>query len=1057
MRATQGRAWFFCPALQRAARVTGVMRAVARHKRIDMFIKPASGIRYRSVVLTTLFTAFCLAACGGGGGAGATAGAGADAVVATGGNAGAGSGTGVAVVPVPVPVPPGGAASAPVGDPTPTPITPLPPVIPPVAATSLAVEVGTARALSVSANLAVDGVPNAPPAAPAMTLNSQGRTFYINSIDGNDANDGRSALATSSPADAGKGPWRSLAKLMSSGLAAGDTVQLACASVWRETLSLPANGTAALPITVMAAAGCTTPPTIDGRVSLPASAWTQHKGNVYKAALDAPALQVFADSGLFLEAHHPNKGDVAADPTSPYLAMTADGNAIGASGGSTVINTGVDFSALSAGSAGAARVRVRINPYVINDLPVSRFDSTQIVLARATDYQARAGWGYVLTGQLWMLDSPGEWHHDATSRQLYAWMPNSAAPTSAVHVSVLAVGINLQSRANIVVDGLAVRGVGLGVDMRRSTAVQLRNSVVEDTAGVGVDFAASKQAVVESNRVSRTTGDAVTGWGAASQAITSNWIGDDTGSTVRNNLIRDSGVLMDGEKVLSLPRRSLAALFTGGNALISGNVIVNSGYIGVLSNAGSTVTENFIYGACSVQDDCGGVYIGSNSQVRRNTVVHARGSLVGQPLGISGSAQRSTSAQGLYIDDLGTGITIEDNTVVDADFGIQLHNAPKNVVRGNRLYGNRKGQMWLQEDSNSSNANGDLAGNVIEGNLMAGIAPNTIGMLLTTRFASTAAFGRFDGNRYFDRAAPTVVSTSNSSASRAMSLGQWRASTGVGSAQAVDAQGTGTSLRGYSNYSVTGGNLVPNSAVPTNMAGWGSWNQTAPAGQVIREACPAGTCLRYVAGGSAGILTSPSFAVQQGRWYRLSVDVATETDNQVFPLVVRSGAPDYAWVSDRSLVFNANRAWARYSMVFQAKKTLDGSAAASGQLARIDIDGIEVGKSVRIANLELVAVLPDTLAQTSGVFVNAASTARSAACPFTVSAPALCGKLFDLADDQPITWPLSVPARSAVIAYAQEGSLIDGDGDGIPDAQDSCPNSTPGAPVNAAGCELIPR
>jgi hypothetical protein len=105
----------------------------------------------------------------------------------------------------------------------------------------------------------------------------------------------------------------------------------------------------------------------------------------------------------------------------------------------------------------------------------------------------------------------------------------------------------------------------------------------------------------------------------------------------------------------------------------------------------------------------------------------------------------------------------------------------------------------------------------------------------------------------------------------------------------------------------------------------------------------------------------------------------------------------------------------------------------------------------------LVSVLPDAMAQTSGVFVNAASTARSAACPFAVSAPALCNKLFNLGDDQAIKWPLSVPPRSAVIAYAQEASLIDTDGDGIPDAQDSCPNSTPAAVVNAAGCELTLR
>jgi len=102
-------------------------------------------------------------------------------------------------------------------------------------------------------------------------------------------------------------------------------------------------------------------------------------------------------------------------------------------------------------------------------------------------------------------------------------------------------------------------------------------------------------------------------------------------------------------------------------------------------------------------------------------------------------------------------------------------------------------------------------------------------------------------------------------------------------------------------------------------------------------------------------------------------------------------------------------------------------------------------------------VVPDALAQTSGVFVNAASTARSTACPFTATVPALCGKLFNLANDQPIAWPLSVPPHSAVIAYAQEVNLIDSDGDGISDAQDTCPNSTPGAVVNAAGCELVVR
>ena len=212
-----------------------------------------------------------------------------------------------------------------------------------------------------------------------------------------------------------------------------------------------------------------------------------------------------------------------------------------------------------------------------------------------------------------------------------------------------------------------------------------------------------------------------------------------------------------------------------------------------------------------------------------------------------------------------------------------------------------------------------------------------------------------------------------------------------------------------------------------------------------------------MAGGSAGVLNSPSFAVQQGRWYRLSMDVSTQADKQTVPLVLRAGAPSYANASDRKLAFTANRAWARYAVIFQATQTLDGSAAAGGAWARVDIDGIQSGTSLRIAQLELVPVEADAFAQTSGVLVNAGSTARSLACPFATSTPPLCGKLFNLADDQPINWPLTVPAHSAMIVYAQERSLADADGDGIPDSQDSCAHSTAGAGVNAAGCEFAAR
>jgi hypothetical protein len=47
-----------------------------------------------------------------------------------------------------------------------------------------------------------------------------------------------------------------------------------------------------------------------------------------------------------------------------------------------------------------------------------------------------------------------------------------------------------------------------------------------------------------------------------------------------------------------------------------------------------------------------------------------------------------------------------------------------------------------------------------------------------------------------------------------------------------------------------------------------------------------------------------------------------------------------------------------------------------------------------------------------------------------------------------------LPAMSSEIVYTVEPSLLDSDGDGVPDFQDQCPNSAPGSGVNAAGCGL---
>ena len=903
--------------------------------------------------------------------------------------------------------------------------------------------VGMSQALSVTLNAALVGLSDSPPVAAVLALPTPRRTFYIDAAAGADTNDGLAA-ATGSGA---RGPWRTFARLMTSDLAAGDTVRLACGGVWRETLRLPANGSASLPIVVTATEGCATQPAIDGSIVLAAESWVPYRGNIYRASLPSTPLQVYAAIGNFTQAHYPNRGDQTADPTSMYLALAADAATTQVNGnGVTVLTTGPDFK-LPAGASVApgTLMRVRTNNYTIEDATVAAFDGTRLTLAKAMQNAPSSGWGYYLYGQLWMLDSPGEWSFDPDAGQLYAWMPDSAPPPAGVAASVLAVGIDLQGRQHVVIDGLAVRKVGLGVDLRSTADVQLRNGVVSDISDLGVDAAGSTQDVIESIQVARTGADAITGWGGAMAPS----LVDASGLTVRNNVVIGSGVIMQGDVPTSLPRRSLAAIFIGSNATASGNVVVDSAYIGILAQSKNQVLGNFVYGACSLLDDCGGIYTGGDyngSVIRGNTVVHARGSLPGQPL-----AQRGTAAQGIYLDDASGDIVVDGNTVIDADHGIQMHNAARNTVTGNHLYGNRVSQLWMQEDTNLRTPAGDMNGNLIQGNVYTSVSPLAPAYVLSTRYADTSRFGSFDLNRYNDTASPIVAVASTASGGSLYSMHGWRGLVGVGSTQPVDVHGVATSQRGYAWYAIGGTNLIANSALASDSAGWSSWNASAPAAQMIREQCPAGMCLRYVPGGSAGILSSPGFAVQKGTWYRLSVDLATTTDQQTVPLVVRVGGADYASVTDRNLAVVASPTWQRYSVVFQATRTVD-PAAASTLSARVDVDGIVPGSMVSLANLELVPITPSAAARSAGVIVNAGPNALSMTCPANLAQVSLCGQMFGLADDQPLAWPLTLAPHSSTIVYGLDTTLLDSDGDGIPDYQDACSRTLMGGAVNASGC-----
>ena len=918
---------------------------------------------------------------------------------------------------------------------------------------SLAETIGTARALSADATLDVRGVRETPEPAKALsTARKSGSSFYVDSRLGDDTFDGRAATAGS----IGTGPWKSLARVMQSGMGPGDTLVLACGSNWRETLRVPASGSTASPVVVTApAGGCGTlsRPTIDGSVVLPASAWSLQAGSIYKTRFDLPVLQlVGAAAGPLIEARHPNP-DTPTQAGSPYLSLAADSTTVQVGGlpRSDHLVTGADLQ-LSTGAsiAPGTRVITRVNAWYLHETTVTAVEGNRLRLAKPTSYPAIKGWGYLLVGQPWMLDRPREWVNDLANRQLQVWMPDSAAPPAGLAAVVLATGIDMQGRSNVIVDGLIVRRTGQGVNLISTTAVQFRNGVVEDTVDFCVVAAGSINNVIEGNSLSRCGTDAIAG--------ETDTVGEARGLAVRSNVVRDAAVQMQGETPVSLPRRSRGAIVAGTNAVVTDNVVVNSGYIGIRIHSGSRVEGNFVHGACSTLDDCAGIYTWQSSDVtiRGNVVVRSRGYLPGLP-----PAERATAAQGIYLDETTVTSLVDDNTVVDADHGIQLHVSSRNTLSGNRLYANRRSQIWLQATRNNLYAAGDVVGNLITGNQIAAVVPGSVGIWLSNYFGPTSAFGTINNNQYADRANAIVVLDSTPPGTRAYTLAQWQAATMADLPAGRDIAGSGASAAPLTGYRMAGANIVPNAALVTNAAGWTTWAATAPQPALSRMACPRGWCLTLQAGGSTSLVASPNFSVVAGQWYRLTVDLLGDQDNQPIWLVVRrggGGSNSYESVSDRLLYTTADRNWRRHTVTFQATKTVNARDPVTlDNGARIDIEGVVPGRSVTLANLETMPVAMSSTTLLSGALVNVGSTEIQSACPLPAAQAAACANLIRLSDHSPMVWPQRVPGRSAVLYYGQAFSSTDSDGDGIDDNQDSCAATPAGTAVNAAGCSLAQR
>lgn len=757
--------------------------------------------------------------------------------------------------------------------------------------------------------------------------------------------------------------------------------------------------------------------------------------------------QVFADGKPLTPAHHPNAGHDVSRPSSVYLSLPADADRVLNAGKyvSTYVPTGPDL-VLPPGANITSNtiVRVRTNNWLLEERSVQSYGTGRITLSAPTSYPLTAGYGYFLMGALWMLDSPGEWFYDGSQKTLYVRMPDSQAPGNRVRVGHLPAGVNIAGKAFVKIENIKVQRTGIGTKMAASRNATLRTSVIADTFAEGVDASGSQDALIEANVLTSTGRDAISG-------VDSQWIAAQRLRAI-NNAITNSGLIRTNGSVTSLPGASFGAIRSGHDSMVTGNSIDGSGYVGIITMSNGNVSGNGVSNACLILDDCAGIYVnssGAGTTVSGNIVSSVPGNRDGRP----GTA---THTVGIYLDDLANAVTVLNNTTTGADHGIQLHNAYSNRIEGNTIYGNRKTQLWLQEQTRQANPSGDLYGNQILSNHL---FPTTTDSAIVheSNFADTAHFASYDRNLHSTLLSPRISTEKWASGGVSHNFPQWQSAVNQsGVARNLDLSGDEISQGRFASYRVVGTNIVPNGDFAQNTNGWGAWNLTAPFAQKYWEACPPGHCLRFVAGASESILSSPYFSVSQGTWYRLSFDLKTGTSGQSLGVLVRrggGGTNTYERLMGAPETISGNGSWNRHSIPFQASKTVNARDPITlDNGARVDFEAIKPGQSISVANVSMQQVSPIEATFQARLLTNPTQSPVQAPCPDASSRPELCSMYVRFPDKTRISWPFSLESMTSQIVFTQDQTLIDSDEDGIPDLQDACAGTPAGAVANNRGC-----
>ncbi len=462
-----------------------------------------------------------------------------------------------------------------------------------------------------------------------LSLISSGKTYYV-SNNGSDSNSGLSETAA----------WKTLSKVNSVTLAAGDNVLFRRGDTFYGSLIPLKSGSSTLPV-IYGAYGTGDKPVISGFETI--TGWTSYGNGIYYASTTASSsCNMVTVNGVNTPmGRYPKSGWLTFESYSGTTSIT-------------------DNQLASSPSWTGAEVVIKKSNWILDRGAITSHSGTTITYTSGSSYtpEGTGNFSYFLQKSLNCLTQLGDWFCDGTN--IYMYFGTNTPSNYTVKASIIDRLINISSKNYLVFDNLNIQGANTNGYYESASNNTIKNC----------DFTFMGDKAIETNYSSNITIDGCAlsqGNGIALYIIAS-------GFSVKNNSITNYGIL-EGMGQAS-GTTFMGIRLKGNNGICEYNTIINTGYLGIglfdyYDNA--KIRYNFIDGTCSILQDGGAIYchfgtVGTNQagiQIYNNIVLNS-------------------TANGLYTDGLANHIELFNNLVYHCSkWGLHMNEPVANSVHDN--------------------------------------------------------------------------------------------------------------------------------------------------------------------------------------------------------------------------------------------------------------------------------------------------------------------------------------------------------------------------------------